>query len=120
MCEGALPEEPSFKDLGCVFCSDEDNDGPPQCVGSLTMTHMDEYMKIQDLTLEGSRESYPNLRRRFPFMRQNTVILLEVIGNCCWELNEKRNFRGEKQLIYPGGNLIYPDFQPVSIKKLVC
>lgn len=94
--------------------------GQSNCVGSLTITHRDDQLNFRHLNLGGYRNSYLNIQRGFPSMKRNIVIHFEVIGNCCWELYAKRRFKGGKQVVYPGGNPIFPDFKPVSLKRLEC
>ena len=94
--------------------------GHSDCMGSLNIAHEDELRNLNYLTLEGFRTSYPNLRRGFPVIRRNVISHLEVLGSCCWELYPERMFKGEKQFVFPGGSKIFPDFQPVSIKKMEC
>jgi hypothetical protein len=90
------------------------------CIGALNIAHEDDLRNINYLSLEGHRTKYPNIKRGFPIIRRNTISHVEIYGNCCWEFYPDRKFRGEKQTIFPGSNLIYPDFQPNSIMKLEC
>ena len=90
------------------------------CIGSLKIAHEDELRNVGYIRLEGNRSSYPNIKRGYPIIRRNTISNVEIFGNCCWELYLDRKFKGEKQHISPGGSEIYPDFQPLSIKRLEC
>ena len=90
------------------------------CIGSLIIGHEDELGFVMSLTLEGSRSYYKNLKRRFPVLRKNTVSHIETIGNCCWTLYGRRKLEGDRQLISPGPHQIFPDVQPLSIKKSEC
>ena len=90
------------------------------CAGSLLLAYEDQQKNLDVLSLEGHRSSYPNIRRGFPEIRQNTVAYIEVFGDCCWAIYAEREFGGEKQLIYPGGGEVYIDFQPISMKKIEC
>ena len=94
--------------------------GDSNCMGSLNIAHEDELRNLNYITLDGFRTGYPNLRRGFPVIRRNVISHLEVFGSCCWELYPERMFKGEKQFVFPGGSRIFPDFQPVSIKKKKC
>ena len=91
-----------------------------ECTGSLTIAHEDDRRNIHYLSLVGHRTQYPNIKRGFRILRRNIISHLEVFGNCCWELYPDRKFRGKKQIISPGGDIIYPDFPPTSIKKVHC
>ena len=77
-------------------------------------------MNVRELSLGGYRKAYPNIKRGFRFLRRNIVTEYEVTGDCCWELYEKKKFGGQKQVVFPGANQNYPDFKPVSLKKLGC
>ena len=90
------------------------------CIGSLIIGHEDELGFVMSLTLEGSRSYYKNLKRRFPVLRKNTVSHIETTGNCCWTLYGRRKLEGDRQLISPGPHQIFPDVQPLSIKKSEC
>ena len=86
----------------------------------MTIAHEDEQRNIQYLSLNGHRTHFSNIKRGFHILRRNTISYVKVFGNCCWELYPHRKFRGEKQIASPGGDIMYPDFQPISIKKLDC
>ena len=91
------------------------------CIGSLTISHEDSFSNIGHIALDGSyRGNYPNLKRGFPVLRRNAISHIEIFGNCCWKIYIDRKFKGENITIFPGRNAIYPEFQPVSIKKLEC
>ena len=90
------------------------------CIGALNIAHENDLEQVGYLSLEGYRSHYPNIQRGFPLIRRTTISYVEIIGNCCWELYIDKKFKGEKQVITPGGNIIYPDFQPLSIKRLEC
>ena len=110
----------SFSFPGAFALVSNSIDSESHCMGSLTIAHEDDFRNVNYLNLEGHRTDYPNLKRGFPIVRRNAISHIEIIGNCCWELYEGRKYRGQKQILSPGGNLIYPDFQPVSIKKMEC
>ena len=91
------------------------------CIGSLTISHEDSFSNIGHIALDGSyRGNYPNLKRGFPLLRRNAISHIEIFGNCCWKIYIDRKFQGENITIFPGRNVVYPEFQPVSIKKLQC
>ena len=91
-----------------------------QCIGTFIIAHEDDLNNINFLGIEGPRRAYPNIGRGFPAIRTHTITYIEVQGNCCWEIYPSPMFRGEKQVIFPGGDATYPDFQPVSVKKVEC
>ena len=94
-----------------------------KCVGSLTIEHEDDEYNIGRIDLDGPRTKYPNLRHGFPILRRTTVSKLTLIGNCCWEIYERSQLKGEKEIIHKEvtqeGTFI-PNFQPVSIKRTEC
>ena len=92
-----------------------------ECVGALFITHsnINSLSNYKTARLYDKKE-YPNLRRGFKIFKQNVIIHLESEGNCCWELYNRKRFRGtDKQDITPGISF-YPDFQPRSIRKRNC
>ncbi|CAB4054675.1 unnamed protein product [Lepeophtheirus salmonis] len=46
-------------------------------------------------------------------------VLSEVIGNCCWKINERTRHRGKTQLLH-GGFDDEPDIQPKSVQVFMC
>ena len=90
------------------------------CNGSIRIAHEDADANINHITLEGTRALYPNIRRGFPSIRSNVISQIDIFGECCWEIYPRRKFAGEKHVIYPTGDVIYTEFQPVSIKKVDC
>ena len=64
---------------------------------------------------------YPNFGRR---LRRKTVYMFEVTGDCCWELYQKRNFRGwedpETHPVILGNGQHQEAIQPRSLKKVFC
>ena len=90
------------------------------CIGSLLIGHEDDVGNIHYLSVEGYRTSYPNLMRGYPVLRRNTISTIEIVGNCCWKIYPDRNLRGEEHVIFPGENILYTDFQPLSVRKLEC
>ena len=91
-----------------------------RCNGHLRIAHEDEDRNVNFITLEGPRTAYRNIRRGFPAIRNNIINYIDTFGECCWEIYSNRAFRGDKHVIYPSGDLVYADFQPVSIKKVDC
>ena len=94
-----------------------------ECIGSLTIEHEDDEYNVGSIDLDGPRPKYPNLRLGFPILRRTTVSKLTLIGNCCWEIYERSQLKGEKEIIHKEvtqeGTFI-PNFQPVSIRRTVC
>ena len=91
-----------------------------KCSGQLRIAYEDADMNINYITLEGPRSLYPNIRRGFPLIRSSIITQFDIYGDCCWEIYPTRKFRGDKHVIYPSGDIVYSDFQPVSIKKVDC
>ena len=99
--------------------------GQASCIGSLKIVHgnEDELGNFQELFLESDSGfkkdgGYYNIRRRFPILRTNVIIQLITQGSCCWEIYEKRKFKGEKQYLHQGEH--FPDIQPASIRRVKC
>ena len=116
---------PKFLNLFLIGCGvsafvTSSKNSESQCIGSLTIAHEDVLRNVKYISLKGHRKIYPNVRKGHPALRRNIISHVEVIGNCCWELYPKRKFRGKKQSIFPTGDLTFPDFQPVSIRKGEC
>ena len=95
-----------------------------QCNGSLIISHEDDKNELGKLVLNGrpntSLHRFPNIKRKYAVIRNRDIFCLTISGDCCWELYSKNRFKGERQIIYPSDDLFYPDFQPLSIKKLDC
>ena len=90
------------------------------CHGSLVLGYEDDQFNLNFLRLDGSRDTYRNIKRGFPHIKGHTISTIEVHGNCCWELYPRRGFQGEYQVAYPEEGVIYIDFQPGSIRKKEC
>ena len=88
------------------------------CTGSITIAYEDEENNVATLHLEGKRKRYPNIRIGFPVINKTDITYIEVSGECCWQIYSKRIFRGETQTVYPTEDHFYPDFQPVSLKRV--
>ena len=56
----------------------------------------------------------------FPILKINSVSILTISGDCCWEIYEKTKFNGEKKIISPGTRNMFPEFQPISINVTEC
>jgi len=91
-----------------------------ECFGQLEIVHANKnsLFNIDSFNLDGKRKNYPNIARGFPIFKRNIIIHVES-NECCWELYGKRNFKGQKQIIFPGSR-VYPEFRPASIKKVLC
>ena len=104
-----------------------------ECIGALQVTHLTSkisklfssfqiifipfFTGIEDVkTNELSRSFYRNIR--LPSERQ--VVLLNNMGNCCWNLYSRKNFRGGVRLHLSVGNSKVPDFTLKSVKKVEC
>ena len=54
------------------------------------------------------------------FLKENHVHGLRAEGDCCWELFLRPKYQGKKtQTISPGKETL-PEFQPISLKKMLC
>ena len=107
----------STKTLGLISRS---SSSETNCNGQLLIAYEDMIGNINYVTLEGPRSQYPNIRKGYPVIRANIVSHFDIFGDCCWEIFPTRRFRGDKHVIYPSGDLLYTDFQPMSIKKVDC
>ena len=63
-----------------------------------------------------SRSTYRNIR--LPSERK--IVLLNNMGNCCWNLYSRKNFRGGVRLHLSVDNSKIPDFALKSVKKVEC
>ena len=90
------------------------------CNGQLLIAHEDMIGNIHYITLDGPKSQYPNIRKGYPAIRSNAVSHFDIFGDCCWEIYPIRRFRGDKHVIYPSGDVLYTDFQPMSIRKVDC
>ena len=92
-----------------------------KCQGTLNITHEDDERNISDISLDSEiRKEYRNLRIGFPVLQINSISILTLKGDCCWEIYEKSKFYGEKKIMLPGVNKYIPDFEPVSVKGTEC
>ena len=92
-----------------------------KCQGALEITHEDDERNISDIFLDSEiQKKYLNLRIKFPVLQINSVSVLTLKGDCCWEIYEKSKFRGQKKIMFPGVNKYIPDFQLVSVKATEC
>ena len=107
----------SAKTLGLISRS---SSSETNCKGQLLIAYEDMIGNINYVTLEGPRSQYPNIRKGYPVIRANIVSHFDIFGDCCWEIFPTRRFRGDKHVIYPSGDVLYTDFQPMSIKKVDC
>ena len=99
--------------------------GRISCIGSLKIVHSNEndLGNFQDLQLAtdggvNKDGEYQNLKRGFPVLKRNIIIQIITIGNCCWEIYEKRKFKGKKQYLHHGEH--FPDIQPRSVRRVEC
>ena len=64
-----------------------------------------------------------NLRRKryreFESLGSRYVYDAKVIGNCCWEIRERKRFRGQREML-PLGKTGSPPFQPKSARQVAC
>ena len=97
-----------------------DTIGGQRCIGTLKIVHEDTEGQWDNFDLDGYKSYYPNIKRGFQYLRTNHIVQLEVFGDCCWNIYSKPRKNGERQILLPEGNVVYPDFQPVSVHRLEC
>ena len=91
-----------------------------QCTLRIVHSSEDDIGEFQNIDLgTDSKTNWPNLKRRYIVLRKNTVISMEVWGNCCWEIHAMKGHNGEKKELYRG-DPFNPEFQPISIRKVNC
>ena len=88
------------------------------CNGSISIGYEDYDGNVATTTLRGSRRKYPNIKVRFPVLRDCIISYIEVLGDCCWQVYSKRKFNGETQIMYPIEDAFYISFQPVSVERM--
>ena len=93
------------------------------CSGNMMLIHTnttsDEAQNLNGIkTVRLSGKKYPNLPRRI--LRESRKLLYsQTTGDCCWQFNSKKSFRGEFQFATPGFEGL-PRWRPKSIKKVEC
>ena len=85
------------------------------CNGILSIAYEDYEGEMVTITLESKKSKYPNLRKGFPDIKDKFVSYIEVLGDCCWKIYSNRRFKGETKIVYPTEDILYIDFQPVSV-----
>ena len=90
------------------------------CIGTLKIVHEDTEGQRGNFDLDGYKSYYPNIKRGFQYLRTNQIVRLEVFGDCCWNIYSRPRKNGERQILLPEGNVVYPDFQPVSVHRFEC
>ena len=92
-----------------------------KCTGSLILKHsnsesLGDYRNIN----LSEKDEYINIRKKFPFLKENLIHGLQADGDCCWEVFARPKYRGKKvQTIWPG-ELYLPEFQVISAKRKIC
>ena len=103
----------------------DDCDGK-DITGSIELLHA----SPEDITKSGiiylplksraQQKDFPNLRKRHKILITNSIIHIEAFGNCfCWEFYDKKNYKGKKQLVWPG-NRNKLEVKPGSLRKIDC
>ena len=93
------------------------------CSGNMMLIHTnttsDEAQNLNGIkTVRLSGKKYPNLPRKI--LRESRKLLYsQTTGDCCWQFNSKKSFRGEFQFATPGFEGL-PRWRPKSIKKVEC
>ena len=88
-----------------------------QCEGSLTLIHLhnSDLSDMKRIRLSGFK--YSNLRKGL--LRNRNLIYMESNGNCCWQVFNRKRFRGRRENI-PLGFEGLPEHEPKSIKRVEC
>ena len=87
------------------------------CNGIISIVYEDDVGEMATITLESKKSKYPNLRKGFPEIKNKFVSYIEILGDCCWKIYSKRKFKGETKVVYPTEDILYIDFQPVSVRR---
>ena len=93
------------------------------CSGNMMLIHTnttsDEAQNLNGIkTVRLRGKKYPNLPKRI--LRESRKLLYsQTTGDCCWQFNSKKSFRGEFQFATPGFEGL-PRWRPKSIKKVEC
>ena len=92
-------------------------DNESQCLGSLTLIHLQksDLSDMKRIRLTGLR--YANLRKGL--LRNRNLIYMESNGNCCWQVFDRKRFRGRRENI-PLGFEGLPEHEPKSIRRVEC
>ena len=93
------------------------------CAGSLRIIHSSEEnlgeFQITNLGTDDKKE-WPNIRRGFASeLKSNTIIRMEGVGDCCWDIYSKKGHSGESKEL-SSGDPYDVEFQPISIRKKNC
>lgn len=92
-----------------------------KCDGTIIIKHssaesLGDYQKLY----LSEKDQYRNIRKKFNFLKENHILGLRAEGNCCWELFPRPKYQGKKtQMILPGKETL-PEFQAISLKKMLC
>ena len=66
------------------------------------------------------KKQWPNIRRGFAAeLKTNTIIVMQGVGNCCWDIYSRKGYSGEKKELFTGDPYAV-EFQPISIRKKNC
>ena len=87
------------------------------CNGIISIAYEDYEGEMATIILESKRSKYKNLRKGFPEIKDKFVTYIEILGDCCWKIYSKRKFKGEMKVVYPTEDILYIDFQPVSVRR---
>ena len=93
------------------------------CEGSLRIVHasQENLGEFQTTSLGGDgKKKWPNIRKGFAAeLKTNTIIRMEGVGNCCWDIYSRKGHSGEKKEL-DSGDPYNVEFQPISIRKKNC
>ena len=87
-----------------TIARNDDMGNDPKCLGSLIIIHAPENNldDPQTIRLGGHRTEYSNMKRGFPELRNNVILNVEAFGCECWEIFERPQFAGAKEIVFPG------------------
>ena len=92
-----------------------------ECTGSLILNHSSQELlgNYHRLYLS-EKDEYKNIRRKFPILKNNIIVGMNVVGTCCWEVFPTRKHKGDtSEVLFPDTNYL-PKFQIISARKTIC
>ena len=90
------------------------------CEGALKLYHTSKIFQnnFKEITKLEKYSKYPDVQRGL--LKNQIILRIESVGNCCWNVFEKRIFRGRKVKIEKGFNDSFNNFPPGSFEKVDC
>ena len=92
-----------------------------ECTGSLILKHSNPKSlgNYHQLHLS-ERSEYKSIRIKFPILKKNIIVGMKTEGDCCWEIFPTRRHQGEISQILTSNDDYLPNFQVISLRKLIC